>query len=1119
MSETADWLQRHGLVRYAALFAQHDIKLDIIKEFTDEEFAGIGISVGDRKRLHKAIAELRHAGPSYPQKAKPVDQHSLGHGAERRHLTVMFCDLVGSTPLSIDLELEDFRKVIRSYQNTCVPIIEHYGGVVSRYIGDGLLVFFGHPEAHEDDPERAVHAALSILEKISELNDRDELPGNASFAVRIGIATGLVIVGDIIGEKASEVNAIVGETPNLAARLQSLAEPNTVIIADSTRRLLGGLFEFRNMGPQALKGFPQPEVTWQVLHRRVFESRFDATRATYRSPFVGRSEEFALIRRRWSQCLQGEGHVMVLSGEPGIGKSRMVGELRRSLEGELQLTLLYQCSPHHINSALYPIIQQLERAAGFGRSDSSEVKRSKLQDLLTQHGHVDAESLPLFATLLSIPPNGGYNPLHMTPERQKEATFEELIRGIEQLAARKPILVVFEDVHWIDPTSLEFLQRCIERSQSLKILLVITCRPEFDYAWSHFPHLTYLALSRLDRNDASAIVSSLAADIDVPETVTRHIVEKTDGVALFVEEVTKGVIESGWLDRPDNAKLSSLSTLSIPDTLQDSLMARLDRLSESKQVAQIGATIGREFSYDLISRVSSLPEEELRSALDKLTESGLLFSRPTPEDISYRFKHALVQETAYSSLLNDNKVYLHGQIARVLRQTSAQARFEPEIIAYHYSQAQDFGKAVSYWRLAGERAAARSANAEAFRHFEQAHTALHKLPACAQRNQDELDLLVELGAVQVAIAGYSSPEVEHTYMHALELSQGMEEKPDLCFILSGIGAYYCVSGQLRYAEESARRCLDLASRIGGSEHLVDAHRTLGEVLFYAGDLHQSRIHLEQCLVLYDIEQHADVAITSGDDPSASCSMYLAIVLWLMGKSDEALQEYENGLALATELNHLHTLAATRFNAAWFHALRGDWRQVTPLAKASIDLCKEHGFLLFLGIATVLEGWSVARDGRHNEGIERMQEGMKLIEEDNAGVCLSCFLPWLAEGLALAGEYSAAMKTLRKAYQCGDERIYDAERFRLEGDILALQGSDPVKVESCYVKAIDRAREQGILVFELRSILCLCRYWQRQDRVEEAHKKLSSACKAFTHEFDAPELESAQALLDELAQGL
>ncbi len=751
-------LSRIGLGEYAGLLAANRIGLDVLPDLTDADLMELGIPLGDRKRLLKAFRTLA-AAPAAAGLVEVVGPSSSPHQAERRQLTVMFVDLVGSMALSARLDPEEMGDLLRAYQNTVAGEVARLEGHLAKFMGDGVLAYFGWPKAHEDDAERAVRSGLAIADAVARLTT----PAGEALAARVGIATGLVVVGDLIGQGAAQEEAVVGDTPNLAARLQMLAEPGAVIIAESTRRLVGALFRLDELKMVAVKGVAGTASACRVLGASTIEGRFDALRASGMAPLLGREQELALLLERWQQAKDGEGQVVRLCGEPGIGKSRIVLALRERVREEPRTRMRYHCSPHHTHSALYPVIEQLERAAGFAREDTAEVRLAKLESLLREAmANVD-EAVPLLAALLSVPAGERYPPLALTPQEQKAKLFAALLAQLEGLAVQKPVLMVLEDAHWLDPTSFELFSLIVDRLARLRVMLIVTYRPEFTPPWGGQRHVTTLTLNRLGRRHGAALIESITHGRSLPAMVVEQILARTDGVPLFVEELTKAVLELGLLtERGERYVLAGpLPPMAIPSTLHDSLLARLDRLALVKEVAQIGATIGREFSYELLAAVAPLGDRELRDALGQLVEAELIFRRGTPPQATYTFKHALVQDAAYQSLLRSRRQQLHARIVGALRERFPEVvAAEPELMARHCTEAGLAAEAIPSLAKAGHQALQRSANAEAVEHLGKGLALLQALPVGSDRDAAELDLLVALGPLLIATKGFTDPEVE-----------------------------------------------------------------------------------------------------------------------------------------------------------------------------------------------------------------------------------------------------------------------------------------------------------------------------------------------------------------------
>jgi class 3 adenylate cyclase/predicted transcriptional regulator len=734
MSDVARWLERLGLGQYAKVFAENDVDFEVLPQLTDAQFKELGLTLGHRVKLRAALASEASTQPGSQFARQAMLQPAE---AERRQLTVMFSDLVGSTALSAQLDPEDYRDLIRAYQDACAGVIARFDGYIAKFMGDGVLVYFGWPRAHEGDPERAINAGLGIADAVRVLSDGK----GASLAVRIGIATGHVVVGDIVGEGAAQEASIAGEAPNLAARLQAIAAPNTVVISESTYVLAGGLFQCTGLGARELRGFLAPVAAWRVDAPRPIESRFAATHARALTPFIGREEEIDILEQRWQRACAAAGQVVLLSGEPGIGKSRIVEELHERISAQPHTRLRYQCSPYHTNSALYPVISQLERATRIQPDDSPDDKLTKLEALLALSGRPLAEVVPLIAPLLSIPFDDRYSPANVSAQRQKQLALAVLVDQVAGLAEQRPVLFHFEDAHWIDPTSRELIDLMVARAPDLRVLIIISFRSGFTPAWTGERHVTLLALNRLDAGTCAHLAIQVGDAAALPADVIDKIVLRTDGVPLFVEEMTKTVLEavaagSGTAGTP--------ALIAIPASIEDSLMARLDRLGPVKEVAQTAAVLGRTFSQDVLAAVLALDEAAMETALARLVAAGLVYRRAVSGRVAFEFKHALVQDAAYQSMLKSRRRRHHARIADVLEEQFPEIA-EPELLAHHYTEAGLVERAIDHWLKAGQRAMQRSAHVEAESHLRRGLDLLAALPESAGRDAREIGLQNTLG--------------------------------------------------------------------------------------------------------------------------------------------------------------------------------------------------------------------------------------------------------------------------------------------------------------------------------------------------------------------------------------
>jgi len=952
--DVAGWLRRLGLEEYEPKFRENKINANVLPNLTAEDLKDLGISlVGDRRRLLDAIAALRAetapvdktiASPSIasPSIAAAGDSAviSTTTDPQRRQLTLMFCDLVGSTALSTRVDPEDLREVINAYHACCAERVAEHGGYVAKYMGDGVLAYFGYPDAHEDDAAQAIYSALSILDGIPAL------PETAGLApqVRIGIATGLVVVGDLIGTGSAQERNVVGETPNLAARLQGLAEAGTVVIAASTHRLARGLFEYRDLGELPLRGFAEPIRAWRVIGPSGVESRFEAFHTTGLTPLVGREEELDLLVRRWARARTGEGRVVLLTGEPGIGKSRITAALHERIESDKHTRLRYFCSPRHQDSAFYPVITQLARAAGFARDDAATEKLRKFNALLAA-ALPESTELALLVELLSLSDADSIAVVRdMTPRRKREKTLDALLAQLQALTRHQPVLIVFEDVHWIDPTSLDLLGLIVERIQQLPVLLLVTARPEFIPPWPSHAHVTTIPLARLSRQEGAAVAQHVTGGKALPKDVMDQILARTDGVPLFVEELTKMLMESSLLqERAGDYVLDRpLPSLAIPATLHDSLMARLDRMSSVRDVAQIGAAIGREFPHELLSAVSELSDSECDLALGRLVQSELVFRRGTPPQAVYLFKHALVRDAVYGTLLRNRRQHLHARIAGALEEGFPEiAEGQPEVLAQHCAEAGLIEKAAAYWRAAGRLAVARSATAEAVTQLKKGLDVLATPSGEPPRQHKtlEFDLQVALGGALMAAKGYAHPQVVDAYERArclaAETGSGstMLDFP----VLWGLCTASYVAGKSHTALRQARELLSIAQSQTESGPLVIGHGLVGCTLIMNADFAAALVQLRRAVALYNPAQHRALTFQFAQDIGVRALCYLSIALWHCGCPDQATSASRDALRYAKEAAHAHTLAYALYFSAMTGVFQRQVGEVEKCANASIAL--------------------------------------------------------------------------------------------------------------------------------------------------------------------------------------
>jgi class 3 adenylate cyclase/predicted ATPase len=1145
LGQVLQLLQRQGRVSYRALKRRfnlddeylEDLKAELIKAqlvAVDEDGEVLvwtgspGRSAapgGDEEQVPSAI---RAASPraQLTDHTIPIDRSPAQRGiseAERRQLTVLFCDLVDSTVLASQLDPEELREVVRAYQETCAKVIARYEGHIAQYLGDGLLVYFGYPVAHEDDAQRAVRTGLGIVEALGQLNTRLAPERSVQLAVRLGCHTGLVVVGDVGGGTRQEQLAL-GETPNLAARLQGLAAPNTVVISAATVPLLGGFFACQALGTHLLKGFAQPIEVYQVLSESMARSRLEAAGGASLTPLVGREQEIGLLRERWAQVTDGVGQVVLLSGEAGIGKSRLVQVLTEHVASEPQAWLTpCQCSPYYQHSALYPIIELLERVTlQFERDETPPQKLHKLEGFLVQYGLPLAEAVPLLAALLSLPLTADYAPLTMSPERQKQQTLQALLTILLRIAAQQPVLLVMEDLHWVDPTTLEFLSLLVDQGPTARILALLTFRPDFSPPWTGRSHLTQLTLPRLPRRQAVEMTGRVAHGKTLPAEVVEQVVAKTDGVPLFVEELTKMVLESGLLQaREERYELTGpLPPLAIPATLHDSLMARLDRLATVKALAQLGATLGREFAYELLQAVSPWDEGTLQRGLHRLVAAEFLYQQGLPPQATYRFKHALIQDAAYQSLLKSTRQQYHQRIAAVLEERFPEiVETQPEWLAHHYTEAGLAEHAIPYWQRAGEHARERSAPLEAIRHCTTGIALLQTLPETPARTQQAASLHLALGAALQMAKGLAAPEVEHAYTRARAWCQQMGETPALVPVLFGLWRFYLVRSQLHTAREIGETLLRLAQRADDPALAVLAHYALGATWFYLGGLPAARQHLEAGIARYTPDQRRAPAFRMGSDPGIVCRLYAASTLWALGYPAQALARLHEGLTLAHALAHPYSLAHARVHAATVSQFRRDVPAVHEHAEAAVALATAQGFPQWAAWGTSLRGWALALQDQGEAGLAQLRQGLAAFRATGGAVLVPYLCTVLADVADHLGHTEDALQALAEAHtlvEQQEDRWWEAEVHRLRGIILLRQpGTPPAEAETWLQRALDVARRQEAKSLELRAAMSLSRLWQQQGKREEARQLLAEIYGWFTEGFDTKDLQEAKALLAEL----
>ena len=1118
-NDIGQWLGNLNLDKYVELFAENDIDLAALPYISDDDLKDLGVTVGARRKILAALrarSDTSHSRPAAEEEDNdPTKSHTSNETAERRQLTVLFCDLVGSTALSGRLDPEDLRDVMRRYQDAVATAVVVHDGFVANYLGDGVVVYFGWPRAHEDQAGQAVRAGLAALEAVAKV----AAPDGASLSARVGIATGTVVVGDLAGEASHQADAISGEPPNLAARLQGLAQQDEIVIDEATRQLLGATFEIQDLGNQDLKGVSAPVPAWRVGGEAVIESRFEAAHTDGLTPFVGRAGEVELLLDRWARAEEREGQVILLSGEAGIGKSRIVQTLRERLQDLPHTPLLYQCSPHYTNSALYPVIGQLQRAAGFVREDTNDDKFAKLEAVLKETERPFEQSVALLGDLMSLPVSERYPPLNMTPQRQLEDTFATLVEQASAFAEQAPVLMIFEDLHWADPTSLDLLGSLITMTADHPILMLLTFRPSFVPPWPGDAHVTALTLNRLGRAQGTELVAHLSGGRSLPDVVLRQILEKTEGVPLFVEELTKTVLEYAN-DRPQPD--GQLPNIAIPATLQDSLMARLDRLSPAaKDVAQVGAVLGRSFQLDLLANVIGGTELQLTTATKELVDSGLVYQGGPLGDVRYMFKHALLQESAYQSLLLSRRRTLHRAVATTLEQTYRHIiEREPETAAHHFNESGDAAKALTYWQKAGDNAARRFAVREADQLYDRCLALIPKLENESMKDAVELPLQLAFGNTLIASRGLHVPEVGMAFNRARKLG-GKLDRPDLRFeALFGLWVHTVNLPDLKGARRLAASLQGAADETANPEHLMQAHHAAWTNEWLAGNFRLAVDHTTEGCTHYDVNAHQHHKFRYGGHDPAICGLQMqGLSLCFLGYPDQAIAYFASGKALARKVDHPFSTVLLLFFHTITRYLRGETDDVLKIAMEANDIAQSNGVSLW-SIVAGSYGWAEFQKGDCDGGLARIHEGLdasksigtELFRPYSLGLYSSCLIE-----LQRFDEARAAIEEgLAVVARIGGEHWYRADLVRLRAELLSAQGAPDNEIEASLNDALAAARQADARFSEIKVATLMASLWHRQGRLDAARSLLAPLYAWFTEGFDTSDLKEAKALLDDLS---
>ena len=1116
MGNIATALQALGLEQYVEAFRAADVDLDVLRLLTEDDLREIGLSLGHRRKLLAAIAEGRLAPPPAPMavtdQLRPPKPGHTGE-QERRQVTVMLCDLVGSTELTQRLDPEEMGRIIRQFQDSTAGAISRFDGFVDRFMGDAVLAFFGYPRAHEDAAERAVRAALAIVDGIGAIAG----PDGQAMSVRIAISSGAAFFGEIVEHGGAREPIVTGEVVNLAARMQQIAPVNGIVIAPQTRRMLRELFELADLGLHDFKGIGRPILVWRVVGERLAGTRFEAVHGRTLAPMVGRDAEIAMLKDRWQSARAGEGQAVLLSGEAGMGKSRIAQMLRDHVADETHVSIRYQCSPFHRNSALYPAIAQLRHATRINPNAPPEARLQKLEALVGLDTPGAAEAVALLAELLSIPADPRYKPPDLPPDQRKRRTLDVLLGQLLALARNQPVLLLVEDAHWVDPTTQELLSQTIVNIQNAALLMLVTYRPEFEPGWANLSHVTTLALSGLPRRQAMAIVTYLTGGKPLPPELLDQILAKTDGIPLFVEELAKAILELGVLrDAGDRYELiSPLPTLAIPDTLQDSLLARLDSHPTTKELAQIGSVIGREFAFSHLSALATLKGEPLNAAIRELLRADLVHQRGPAHRATYVFKHALIQDAAYSTLVMARRQQLHGQCATILVELSPDlAELQPELLAHHYTQAGKAEEAIGHWLKAGRRAIERSANSEAIAHLRQGIALVPGIYNPDLRSRLELRLQVELGVPLIATDGYAAPATLAAWERAGVLAEQRGEHRLLIRSLYGLWAGRTSMGETRTALGLASRILQLGLQLGDDGITLVGHRAHALNVFLMGDLAAARAELEGVLAAYNPERHAELRFEFGQDMRVAATAILSTILSVQGYQNQALRMSAENVECAAALAHTNSLAyALSFGACMVAMVCGDAATTLQFAERLIALATRNHLFLWTAYGEAFKGWALAQQGDADEAVRLLGGALQGVARAGAALSEPLIVGVMGAALSCAGQHEDALASMSAAVAAAERREELwclPELLRLKAQVVSRLGGDeaPHLLES----ALGFSGKRGMHSWTLRVACDLAALMRSDGRFDEADALLRSALDSFPEASDAPDRQQALAHL-------
>lgn len=1112
-TDLAEWLGRLGLSQYVEAFAENNIEYALLPDLTENDLRTLGVSsLGHRKKLLRAIEALTAA--QQPGGATTTASNATGPSpspeqhreAEFRQITVMFSDLVGSTQLSEKMDFEDLQKLIDAYRGECSTAIKRYGGEVARYFGDGVMAFFGWPNAHEDDAARAIHAALEIVAGVAKIS------GPVTLTCRVGVCSGPVVVGEIGGSGTWSMDA-VGETPNIAARLQTLAAANTVVVSESTRRLVPAAFDFQDLGLKELKGVTEPLHVYRVVSAKSTTSRFEAAHAGSLSPLIGRSSELSLLVDRWQKIKEGDGQVIFLSGIPGVGKSRLLHELKRYIRQEPHVLLHHQGSPYHNQSAFFPIIEQIEQAAQLTAREADVDKLAKLKAYLPRSIDSSIEPVLLIAKLLSIPLNG-QELSGLTPQQIKNRTISTLVDMLLAFSVQGPTLCIFEDAHWLDPSTLELLELIISRIDHARVLLIVSCRPEFHPAWIAHTNATIHSLTRLSNAEVKTMLRDLLNGDSLPQTLLDQIIEKADGVPLFIEELTSSMLSAPQPTRGTSERAVRSSLLRVPDTLSDALMERLDRVAPSRRLAQIAAVIGREFSTDLLSAASQVEEVDMLSALALLEKADIIYRADISPSVRFAFKHVLLRDAIYNSLLRSKRQQIHADIAAILEQDFPElSESQPEVLAYHYQEASNYRQAIRCWFDAGQRAQANSANVEAIANFRKALQLLNALPETPERTSREIGIQLALGIPLIAVRGYASVETREAFSRARTLCLQLGDIPEYFQALFGLWGHSWMGGKNDEALQMAEEFLARSQTLSDPVPLMMAHRVMGSTLLTIGDFQSSANHFEKTIKLSTGKGKPPLYNLYMVEPQAASLLLLSWDLWFLGYPDRALLRVSEALALGENLGHPYTVAFAHYMTSVVHLLRGDAARAFDSAEKSFEMSREQRFSLYEILSRISRGRASGDLGRIEEARTEITLGIDEARRNGVGFMLPMMNSWLADMHVKAGENERALSIVEDCLANSSDatgRSWEAELHRQRAAILlTLDPTNVTDAEAVLKTSIDVARGQSARALELRATTGLAELWRTQGRPDEARALLEPICHWFDEGAETADLRRAR----------